>query len=166
MYWSYYHHYVARQQEIEAEEEKKQYAELAHLAMLLGFPGAMIDEGMSSLVNSKKKSTAEVRHTNVCHISVHFIWTCYLSVSILSQLVNLTSDSKEATSEPQEGNKQVVKLINTMFFCLTLTEVKEATPEKRKVSITSVVKFSIYSMYSPTLQALPVQTPQVSTMFH
>ena len=46
-----------------AEEEKNQYAELAHLAMLLGFPGAMIDEGMASLFNAKRKP--EVRHTNV-----------------------------------------------------------------------------------------------------
>ena len=66
---SYHHHHVARQQEIEAEEEKKQYAELAHLAMLLGFPGAMIDEGVTSLVTAKKKLAAgEVRHTNVCHM--------------------------------------------------------------------------------------------------
>ena len=51
-----------------AEEEKNQYVELAHLAMLLGFPGSMIDEGMTSLVSSntkKKQPPAEVRHTNV-----------------------------------------------------------------------------------------------------
>ena len=51
-----------------AEEEKNKYVELAHLAMLLGFPGAMIDEGMTSLVNTKRKPPAnEVRHTNVCY---------------------------------------------------------------------------------------------------
>ena len=57
-----------------AEEEKNQYVELAHLAMLLGFPGAMIDEGMTSLVNTKRKtSTSEVRHTNVCYCCMYLL---------------------------------------------------------------------------------------------
>jgi len=91
---------IARQQEIVAEEEKNKYVELAHLAMLLGFPGAMIDEGMASLVN--KKTGSEVRHTNVSCFFHTFLPTINSFFS-KPQLVNLTSDSQETTDESQEG---------------------------------------------------------------
>lgn len=59
-----------------AEEEKNKYVELAHLAMLLGFPGAMIDEGMASLVDANKKTSAnEVRHKNVRMLCFSFTVT-------------------------------------------------------------------------------------------
>ena len=69
--WQSYCFTVTRQKEIVAEEEKNQYAELAHLAMLLGFPGAMIDEGMASL--KRKPPASEVRHTNVLCFVLNFL---------------------------------------------------------------------------------------------
>ena len=75
--------------------------------MLLIFPLAIIDERMTSMVNAKP-TAGEVRHINVCHISVHFTPLCYLR--LFRTITTCQFDiSQEYTNETQEGNKQVVK---------------------------------------------------------
>ena len=59
---------VARQLEIEAEEEAKNYVELHYLAMLLGLPSSMVDQEVASL-----KTEKETRNANVSFLMAHYL---------------------------------------------------------------------------------------------